>query len=131
MQNIKSLFKFVILSLGFLIFTNCHNDDLNQLPENKKHESEFKASFIKTSKILSNKKLQRKLENISTRIKEKHSTQNKIVYSSEYDFYINTDYATYIENADESYHSYTFPISRSIETDSIELSAIITSRRNI
>jgi hypothetical protein len=65
---------------------------------------------------LSNK-LNKLIENVK---KAKISAQNKTIYSSEYDFYINTDYATYIENTDATYHSYTFPILRVIESDSLE-----------
>lgn len=40
--------------------------------------------------------------------------------SSVYDFYINTDYAKYLETADASYHSYTFLVVRSNETEGLE-----------
>ncbi|WP_452602353.1 hypothetical protein [Pontimicrobium sp. MEBiC06410] len=40
--------------------------------------------------------------------------------SSEYGFTINTEQATYIENTETNYHSYTFPIQRPIETEYLE-----------
>lgn len=52
--------------------------------------------------------------------KKRNSNQNKMVYSSEFDFYINTDYATYIQKQDDSYHSYTFQITRNNNTEVLE-----------
>jgi hypothetical protein len=65
------------------------------------------------------------LVNAITKIKEKRkiknsNLQNRLVHSTTYDFYIDTDIATYIENEDGSYHSYTFPIFRDNPTVTLE-----------
>ncbi|WP_290696822.1 hypothetical protein [Lacinutrix sp.] len=74
-----------------------------------------------------NKQLITKLNKFSKAIraaKQKETREvdleSKIVYSIEYDFYINTDFARYTENADGAYHSYTFPIQRIQEIDAVE-----------
>jgi hypothetical protein len=66
-----------------------------------------------------------RLVNSITKIKEQtgtkgSSTQNRLVHSSAYGFYIDTDVATYMENANGSYHSYTFPIFRDNPTIALE-----------
>ncbi|WP_417857865.1 hypothetical protein [Xanthomarina gelatinilytica] len=60
-----------------------------------------------------------------TKIKEQtgtkgSNTQNRLVHSSAYGFYIDTDVATYMENANGSYHSYTFPVIRDNPTVALE-----------
>ena len=66
-----------------------------------------------------------RLVNSITKIKEQKdtkgsSTQNRLVHSSTYNFYIDTNVATYMENADGSYHSYTFPVIRDNPTVALE-----------
>ncbi|HLV14672.1 MAG TPA: hypothetical protein VKY41_05790, partial [Xanthomarina sp.] len=66
-----------------------------------------------------------RLVNSITKIKEQtgtkgSSSQNRLVHSSAYDFYIDTDVATYMENANGSYHSYTFPVIRDNPTVALE-----------
>ncbi|MCK7590508.1 hypothetical protein M0G43_07990 [Subsaxibacter sp. CAU 1640] len=54
-----------------------------------------------------------KIHNINQKQESaKGNIQNKSIYSSQHDFFIETDYATYIESQDGTYHSYTFPIWR-------------------
>src|SRR5690554_3935534 len=66
-----------------------------------------------------------RLVNSITKIKEQtgtkgSSSQNRLVHSSAYGFYIDTDVATYMENANGSYHSYTFPVIRDNPTVALE-----------
>ena len=66
-----------------------------------------------------------RLVNSITKIKEQtgtkgSSTQNRLVHSSTYNFYIDTDVATYMENANGSYHSYTFLVIRDNPTVALE-----------
>jgi len=42
------------------------------------------------------------------------------VYSSEYDFTINTDFINFVESRKGNYHSYTFPIEREIDNGLVE-----------
>lgn len=51
---------------------------------------------------------------------EKEKAQNFKIYNSIYNFKIDTDYVTYIENLDGSYHSYTFPVIYEVEKDSLD-----------
>ncbi|MCX7551371.1 hypothetical protein [Xanthomarina sp. F2636L] len=65
------------------------------------------------------------LVNSITKIKKQTETkgsspQNRLVHSSAYDFYIDTDVATYMENTNGSYHSYTFPVIRDNPTVALE-----------
>lgn len=100
---------------------NCQKDDDLKATEYNQEKSQFKISYVGKAEIENNNLLNSKLNELTTDIKKaKINTQNKTVYSSEYDFYINTDYATYLENDDASYHSYTFNIIRSEEINGIE-----------
>ena len=98
------------------------DDDFKTVEENKTvNKAPFKISKIGKEKMDANKYLKEKLSKLQENIKKrKTNAQNKTVYSSALDFYINTDYATYIESTDSTYHSYTFAIIRTIETDYLE-----------
>ena len=50
----------------------------------------------------------------------KNGADSQRTYNSIYNFQIDTDYATYIESEDGSYHSYTFLVIREVETDTLE-----------
>ena len=98
-------FKFLILCLS-LLFLKCEKDVINK--ENKQvvnvegnslENHEFLVSEIGVDKIQENMKLTKRLKKLVTP-KQKTSnnrTLNKTIYSSEYDFTINADYAKYIE----------------------------------
>lgn len=60
--------------------------------------------------IIQNKKINEKIKNIRTNKRDISNFNSKVIYSSEYDFFINTDYAIYIEENEK--HSYTFQIKR-------------------
>lgn len=112
-----------ILLLGVpLLFSNCQKDDA--LINNEKAEkpnSGFKIQKIKASEIQKNTNVFSKINIIRDYISKNTSdNQNKTVYSQVYDFEINTEQATYIENLDQSYHSYTFPIHRSVDNGPLE-----------
>ncbi len=121
-QKLKIYLKFGILLFGISLFIiSCQKDDDLKATEYNQEKSQFKISYVGKAEIENNNLLNSKLNELTTDIKKaKINTQNKTVYSSEYDFYINTDYATYLENDDASYHSYTFNIIRSEEINGIE-----------
>ena len=123
-QKFKHLTKVLILVFGISLFlTNCEKEDESVLIEQKviTNKQPFKITKINQSKIKENKAVMKKIQNInSNKNKTENNTQNRIVYSDEYDFYINTDNATYIENQDKSYHSYTFPIFRNEDNGLLE-----------
>ncbi len=105
----------------FFVFTNCQKDDDFTNHTKNANLSEYKISKIGKAKIQANKQLKYKLVKLSeSLVSVKQRTENKTVVSSEFDFSINTDYATYIESADATYHSYTFPVYRLYASDTIE-----------
>jgi len=117
-RTIKTYFKFFIFLFGIsLLLVNCEKDTIEETNEIVKkeetQESNFRIKTIKTAEIQQNEVVFGKLKKLgATLIKEKENIQGKDVYSSAYDFTINTDFARYIETTDGTYHSYTFPIER-------------------
>jgi len=115
MKKIKNRFwKIGILLIGIsLLLWNCQKDSLfstDKTPviENQTSKLIIKPVFKET--IEKNSKLKAKLESLNNKLKANKSakTSNKKVQAGEYDFIIDTDHATYIE--DGNYNSYTFPI---------------------
>lgn len=123
-QTFKNYFKLGVLLLGIsLTLVNCQkDDDIAIRKEDSFSKSRFSISKILTSEIFKNKSLINKLNKIDEVKKRKLETSisNREVYSSLYDFTINTDYANYLEDSESSYHSYTFPISRNVGTPYVE-----------
>ena len=119
-NKLKLALLFLVISISF---QNCEkDDDLKVLESSQNQEkSPFKISKIGKAEIEGNKLLGSKLNKLILEVnKNRINAQNKTVYSSEHDFYINTDYATYLESEDATYHSYTFNILRIAEIDGIE-----------
>lgn len=122
-QKLKQYLKTGILFFGLCFFAvNCQkDDDLKDLEiEGNKIESQYKISKFGKVKLSSNTKLKVKLEKLTGKLEKNRQAKNKTLYSSNYDFYINTDYATYIESIDKTYHSYTFLIERVEEVEVLE-----------
>ncbi|WP_055446257.1 hypothetical protein [Lacinutrix mariniflava] len=123
-QKIKTFLKFGTLLFGISLFlVACQKDDDLQTNSNlfPKKYSPFSITKIGESEILKNKVLSNKLNKLNTTINQNRtaSIQNKTVYSSEYDFYIDTEQANFIQ-IDSTYHSYTFTIKRDYATSIIE-----------
>ena len=117
----KQLKKIILLSLfGVLIFSffNCEYDEKETSKNLEKHHSHEKVSRINRNQITSNKRIVEKLLHVNNAIES--NKNNRSVYSSEFDFYIDTDFATYIENEDATYHSYTFLITRTNPASDLE-----------
>lgn len=112
----KHKITMMFLFLGTMsFFFACQKDEqtFHVHPSEPITQLPFTISKINNNKISENKALLSQLNNLQEKLKEKsRSVQEKTAYSSEYDFYVETDYATYIENQDGSYHSYTFPMWR-------------------
>ena len=124
MKHLKTALKLLVLLtvIGFMA-TGCQKEDITnhhsnrQAPENPP----FKVHKIFSDEISKNKSITNTLKSFEQELtKNRQSSQNKEVYSSEFDFTIETDYATYIENEDGSYHSYTFPIIRTEDNGLLE-----------
>lgn len=108
-KTIKKLLG--ILTLVVLLLTISCTEDLYKEDTFTKENLEFIIKKVNFHEISLNKKLVEKLRKLNSK-KEKNKNENgKIVYSSEYNFYLDTDFATYIED-EYGNHSYTFPIIR-------------------
>lgn len=119
--------KLNFLKIGILFFGitillwNCEKEEFEKEVVKKGNYSVSKINF---SDIKQNTQLIQKLEKFSKKKKKEEindtNTQNKDVYSSEYDFTINTDFINFVESRKGNYHSYTFPIEREIDNGLVE-----------
>ena len=117
----KAHFKIAFVCIVLTLF-NCQKDDVvNQQTKQNEQNSGFITSKVDASQIERNTNLTKQLNSIKSKLKdEKADMQSKSVYSSTYDFIVDTDFATYIESQDSIYHSYTFPVYRTFETNLVE-----------
>ncbi len=123
-QKLKQYLKTTMLLFGMSFFiVSCQKDDDLKIIQQEplKTQDAFKVSKVGKSKIDENKDLLGRLSNLSEKVEQSRlANANKNIYVAEDDFYINTDYATYMENNVTGYHSYTFPVYRTEEADGIE-----------
>ena len=84
-----------------------------EFPEEHIDIPEFKVTMLHENEYLKNTQLNKSLNHIEEQITgDCTPTKSGGIYSDVHNFYINTEKVTFIENADRSYHSYTFQISR-------------------
>lgn len=109
--------KIIILFFISLLFTQCIKEEISE-----KHieESEYKITALQNYEYLKNKELSNRLELIQEQINPVEKTKSGGIYSNTHNFYINTDNVTYVENESNSYHSYTFHVSRSDNPEVLE-----------
>ncbi len=123
-QKLKQYLKTMIFLFGISFFIiGCQkDDDVNTLQQEPlKTQDLFKVSKVGKHTIDENKDLLSRLSSLSEKVEQSRlANANKNIYSSEDDFYINTDFATYLENNDTGYHSYTFPVFRTEQVDGVE-----------
>lgn len=123
-NKIKLFTKIGILLFGISFFLiGCEKDDTETLHSNRENPnvSAFKITTITNQEVKQNDNLNIELEKIKQQVYSiKSNALNRTVYSTEYDFSIDTENVTYIENFDASYHSYTFPIFRTTPDELIE-----------
>jgi hypothetical protein len=121
MKNKKTIIKLGIFLFGVSLFlSNCEKNEINEVHQTIKEttiKSNYSVSEIGVSEAQRNTSLIQKLDELTKKKKKSHNknTHSKSVYSSEYDFTVNTDFGKYLESSDGTYHSYTFPVTR--ETD--------------
>ena len=113
--------KFKTLSISLMIAflltaISCQvEEEAIQIDNNK---LQYYTSKVNYKKLEENKILINKLSNIEVLDNNfVKNTTSKIVYFSQYDFYIDTDVSNYIESVDGSYHSYSFPIIYLTDSD--------------
>ncbi len=113
-QNFR---KFIIIFFISVLFTQCIKVEISE-----KHldESEYKITALQNYEYLKNKELSTRLELIQEQINSVEKTKSGGIYSNTHNFYINTDNVTYVENASNGYHSYTFQVSRSDNPEVLE-----------
>ena len=103
----------LLLFLGVLTFTffNCEYDEkANTLETESVVSKNFTVKNLHFEEISTNKNLLDKLKTLEGK-KEVSNIGNRIVYSGENDFYIDTNYVKYIER-ESGKHSYTFLLKR-------------------
>ena len=111
----RKIFKnlFSILTIFSLLFVFSCTEDENKVETNINHGLTHKKIPLK--EIAKNKKLFEKLGKLNENKITTKNINGKIVYSNEYGFYVDTDYANYIED-ENGKHSYVFSVYR----DSVE-----------
>ncbi len=118
--HFKTMF---ILAIMALVVVSCQKDDAegSTSKESSEQKSNFSVTRINESKVNENRDLLDRLSNLTEKVEQSRaSNSNKSIYSSEDDFYINTNFATYLENTQTGYHSYTFPVFRTEQVDGVE-----------
>ncbi|MFD2824459.1 hypothetical protein ACFS5M_12325 [Lacinutrix iliipiscaria] len=119
-KRFKNYLKLGLLLFGVsLMFVNCQKDDDFKNEQTNQNINPYKISKISLNDI----KRKGHFEIVKPKIKTKEeieNIQNLKTYNSIYNFKIDTDYVTYIENSDGSYHSYTFPVIYEIAKDSLD-----------
>ena len=103
---------------------SCQKEDdsfIKQEHTSQTSKTKYSITKIDYQTVQQNNRLLKSLTKIKEQTGTKgSSTQNRLVHSSAYGFYIDTDVATYMENANGSYHSYTFPVIRDNPTVALE-----------
>ena len=100
-----------VLTLLVLLITFSCTEDLYQEKTQTNENHEFIIKKVNFNEISSNKKLVEKLGKLNSKKEATVNPEGKIVYSSEYGFYVDTDYANYIEDKNGK-HSYIFKVYR-------------------
>src|SRR5574343_562886 len=107
-NNLKILF--LLFSL-LLLFNSCSKDNFNEI----NNENQLKIRKISKLEIEANFKLFSKLLQIDN---TKENIQGKIVNDSVYNFSINTNFATFIDNG--VFSTYTFEVFRNSSDNKLE-----------
>jgi hypothetical protein len=118
-KKLKKISLFTLLGLLVFSFLNCEydkNEDVNIVKTTPTNLKVQKVGYLELSK---NKNLFQKLDKLKTDKTIAKDINGKVVYSIDYDFYIETNYANYIEE-ENGKHSYTFQIFRENTTYLLE-----------
>lgn len=109
-KTLKKIFLFTFFGALIFSFLNCEYEERNQTNEILQ-EKIFKIKRLKFDDISKNDQLINKLNKLNKNKKNTLDENGKIVFSDEYDFYIDTNYAVYIEDENGKF-SYTFNVYR-------------------
>lgn len=117
MKNL-SIYSFKALILCFFFtLSNCEKDNFEfniTAPEN--HTLPYTLKKLSKPEFDRNKELTSKLDCFKSKSQNQFS-DNKTVYNSEFDFYVETNNLSYLESLDGSFHTYTFAISNEEDTN--------------
>lgn len=120
-KAVKLYLKFGILLFGISsLIISCDNDDYaqqKQIPILSETPT-FKRSRISGSSIAEKSKLSETLKSINASLQINGYLKSTETYNSEMNFTIDTDVINYMEYG--AYHSYTFPITRTIDSGLVE-----------
>ncbi|WP_445456330.1 hypothetical protein [Flavobacterium sp. HNIBRBA15423] len=107
---INKLFLFTLLGVLTLLFVNCeYEEDSPKIEKKAAFKQNLKVSKVHFKDFKNNAKLLNQLTKIGN--KSNALTSNRILLSNDNSFYIDTDFAYYIED-EKGGHSYTFQINR-------------------
>ncbi|MCF6295456.1 MAG: hypothetical protein L3J25_07180 [Flavobacteriaceae bacterium] len=129
-QHFKKYLKLGMLLFSiFLILVNCQKDDFQELQETKasKKPPNLTATIQRGGKLIeSNKTLKEQLAKFTK--SENSEIASRTIYSSEYDFSIDTTYTQLIETS--TYNSFTFSVERDNPDPDILENYVFTSFNN-
>jgi hypothetical protein len=129
-NKLKNYLKLGILLFGISIFlVNCQKDNVQELQETKasKKPLNLTATIQRGGKLIeSNKALKEQLVKFIK--SENNAVASRTIYSSEYDFSIDTTYVQLIETA--TYNSFTFIVERENPNPDILENYVFTSFNN-
>ena len=115
--------RLLCLCVFLALFASCENDDI--VEEYKMPVESGLPTYVRKkltrSSILKNKELSHTLDHLNNKVissPEDFSKSNQNTYTGETTFTINRDVANYMEYG--AYHSYTFPVSRSVDNGLLE-----------
>ncbi|MCL6296566.1 hypothetical protein [Jejuia spongiicola] len=117
-HKLKNLFKIGILIFGISLLTNCQkqNDDLQETEQD--NNSKYLLTRYKQKEFKDNTKLINKLSSLKEKTKKSNVSSKSKDNSSKID--LDLSEATYIEDLENDYHSYTFSIYNEEENFNIK-----------
>lgn len=123
-QKFKNYLKLGILLFGIsAIVTGCLKDDDFAEAEvsQEQQENGISVRTIYRDEIFNNPKIATQLNNGALNLQPNtidNTSSARVVYNSNYQFYVDTDKASYIENG--NYNSYTFAVTRDEDNGLVE-----------
>lgn len=121
-KNFQILLRVILISLFFA----CEQDDY--IP-NESTNKKLTGQKLTYKQLTKNSNLIKKINKLPSTKNAQKDHNGKIIYSSENDFYINTDLAIYLEDENGN-HSYTFQVFRENATFLLE-NIVLRSRDSL
>ncbi|WP_040279291.1 hypothetical protein [Psychroserpens damuponensis] len=112
-----------MLLITVFTFTNCQEEEFIIESAQSTNELLFhQTRYVFEDEIDQNRLLSEILCDLKTKpLKSKKGAESRLIYNSDYDFTIETDFAKYMESFDGTFHSYTFQIIQNdVETTTLD-----------